>query len=290
VSIGAYYLAFWMKGDELRVNQVELVDVDLETDLVRGTTWTQIFSPKPDAYNLSLAPRLVDGRAPDNPKVLLSWLGMPGAALGGMLSTNPPLFSRPYSFSAALDTLENVPIQVWSTKSVTARWTASDKTNLTGNLREDLDEMLAGEIVNRLGVDLVECRLFYDRWLYTFSSLKDGGRQALGNSLAPKTIKTWMGDHSFNRSSRDVSDILTFMMFGRAARSAQGERLENLYQSFADLSDHIQLGRAVLLARVAQGDTPAHGSQLLRDGQPMAGPQDRRWVFYRFVFPVQRDH
>ena len=290
VSVGAYYLAYWMKGDELRVNQVELVDVDIQSDLVRGTTWTQIFSPNPDAYNLSLAPQLPDGRSPENPRVLLSWLGLPGPALGGMLSSNPPLFSRPYSFSDSLDALQDVPIQVWSTKSVTARWTASDATNLSGNLREEIDEMLSGEVVNRLGVDLVECRLFYDRWVYTFTSLKDGGRQALGNALAPKTIKTWMENHDCSRSWQDVPDILNYMMFGKAAHSVPGALLANHYQSFTDLSDHLTVGRAVLLARVAQDDAATHGSQLLRDGQPLSGPQDQRWVFYRFVFSVQRDH
>ena len=38
VSLGAYLLAYHLKGDQLRINQVNLVDVDVETGLVRGTT------------------------------------------------------------------------------------------------------------------------------------------------------------------------------------------------------------------------------------------------------------
>ena len=48
------------------------------------------------------------------------------------------------------------------------------------------------------------------------------------------------------------------------------------------LSGLLPIGRAILVAR---GRQP--GSQLLRDGQSMAGPHDRQWVFYRFVIPVR---
>ena len=299
VSVGAYYLAYWMKGDELRVNQVELVDVDTESGLTRGTTWTQIFSPRPDAYNLSLAPKLPGGLAPEAPQVLISWLGLPGTALGGMrpAAANPPLFSRPYAFSGKLDALQNVPIQVWSTKSITARWMASDQAGadnpLTGTLREEVDRMLSGEIVNHLGVDLIGCRLFYDRWIYTFPSLKDGGRQAIDRSLEPKTVKTWLTNRGYNQTSQDVPTILEFMMFGEAGGGVQYIRLLNRYQSYCDLSNHLKIGRAILVARAnidpKKRDPITHGSQLLRDRKPMVGPDDRRWVFYRFVFPVQRD-
>ena len=45
VSLGAYLLAYYLKGDQLRINQVNLVDVDVEDGLVRGTTWLNVFSP-----------------------------------------------------------------------------------------------------------------------------------------------------------------------------------------------------------------------------------------------------
>ncbi|HEV3136899.1 MAG TPA: hypothetical protein VGZ26_03325, partial [Pirellulales bacterium] len=53
-SAGAYGLAYGLKGQELRVNQVDLVDFDAESNLVRGTSWSNVFSPRMDDYDLSL--------------------------------------------------------------------------------------------------------------------------------------------------------------------------------------------------------------------------------------------
>ena len=52
-------LAYALKGSELRVNQVDLVDFDAATGLVRGTSWVNLFSPASEAYDLSLDPRAV---------------------------------------------------------------------------------------------------------------------------------------------------------------------------------------------------------------------------------------
>src|SRR5690606_1256610 len=41
----AYYLANWMKGDEIRLNQVDIIDVDASSGFVRGTTYANVFSP-----------------------------------------------------------------------------------------------------------------------------------------------------------------------------------------------------------------------------------------------------
>ncbi len=62
VSGAAYMLAYYLKGDQLRVNQADLVDVDAATGFVRGATWLDIFSPRMETFNLSLQPRLPDGR------------------------------------------------------------------------------------------------------------------------------------------------------------------------------------------------------------------------------------
>jgi len=61
VSAGAYFLAYYLKGDQLRVNQVDLVDVDAASGRLRGTTWMNIFSPRMESFNLSVAPRLPAG-------------------------------------------------------------------------------------------------------------------------------------------------------------------------------------------------------------------------------------
>ena len=55
-SVGAYVLAQRLKGTELRMNQVDLVDFDAEGGLMRGTSWQTIYSPDSAMYDLSLTP------------------------------------------------------------------------------------------------------------------------------------------------------------------------------------------------------------------------------------------
>ncbi len=90
-SAGAYGLAHWLKGSELRLNQVDLVDLDVDSRLVRGTTWSTIYSPQIETYDLSLQPRPGAIAATDKPEVLLSWSGLPGGlgGAGGAGGTSP---------------------------------------------------------------------------------------------------------------------------------------------------------------------------------------------------------
>ena len=127
VSGAAYVLAYYLKGDQLRVNQADLVDVDAASGFVRGATWLNIFSPRMETFNLSLQPRLPDGRTDASAQSWFAWLGLQGGALGGMnpRGANPTLWPEHYSFCARSCAMLGVPIQVWSTKSFTGRWSAS---------------------------------------------------------------------------------------------------------------------------------------------------------------------
>src|SRR5213078_1731380 len=59
VSAAAYFTAYYLKGSELRINKVDVVDVvaelDPETRVARGTqaagtTWFTLFSPRIQSY------------------------------------------------------------------------------------------------------------------------------------------------------------------------------------------------------------------------------------------------
>ena len=291
-SVAAYYLAYWMKGDRLRVNQVEVVDVDTDRQLVRGSTWSHLFSPRPDAYNLSFQPALPKKMVVSRQQVVLSWMGLPGTALGGMSGGGPAtsLFPRPYAFSPRLDQLRQVPVQVWSTKSFTARWTGRVAGVLPSELRETDDGLLAGTVQNQLGIDLAKSHLLYDRWVYALPPLKDGQVQTIGQALQPRFLKSWLSNEPYLGGALavhagDIPRIVTRMLFYEAAGGEQTTQLVNRYCSYCDLSDLLRTGRAVLLAWL-----PDCRSHLLRDGEPLAGPNDRHWSVYRFVIPVRREH
>lgn len=304
VSAAAYFAAYHLKGSTLRSNQAELVDIDLSTNTVRGTVWSSLFSPAAEPYNLSLAAKLptTETTAADSeaaasaaPQKLLAWLGLPGDALGGMNreSASATLsIEKPYDFSGSLDSLSEVPIQIWSTKSLVTRWQTTAKIPLEAELNEDIDNLLAGRIVNRLDVVLEEGRLIYDRWAYQVPKLAPGAAVRLGVDINPVTAKTMLTQQrivgskeivaTFDTQSKDVPRILELMMFHKLAGGDQySGGLFNRYQSYVDLSPLVELRRAVFVARVR---TP--GSVLERDGKPIAVDEDHHWVYYRFVIPV----
>jgi len=78
------------------------------------------------------------------------------------------------------------------------------------------------------------------------------------------------------------------MAFFNAAGGRRYTGLSNRYQAFVDFSRLLETNRAVLYA-LAPSDSPQaphHGAQLVRDGRPVAGPNDQHVTIYRFVYPV----
>ena len=124
-AAGAYLAAYWLKGDQLRVSQVDLVDIDAE-GMARGASWFSVFSPRGESFDLSLRPRLPDGQPPPETSASLAWLGKAGNEFNGMYSrdtqNSAPLWSQGYSIASSLDAIRGVPIQVWASKSFTYRW------------------------------------------------------------------------------------------------------------------------------------------------------------------------
>jgi len=309
VSGLAYFAAYQLKGTTLRVNQVELIDMDLTTGTVRGTVWSSLFSPAAESYNLALQAKLPTGMSTEAnvsaatqtkqfeqpTETLLAWLGLPGEALGGMNRPGVATalgMDRPYDFSPALDRLIDLPIQVWATKSLISRWQTERQIPLSANLREDLDNLLQGEITNELGVELKDARLYYDRWVYQLPNFPDGTSLVMGRDVQPVTSRTLLTQlriiaskevsAPYDAQSKDAARILEMMMFHQLTGGDQYTAgLGNQYQGFVDLSSHLKLHQAILVARM-----PSVGSSLLRDGQPVTADPERDWVYYRFVIPV----
>lgn len=202
----AYYLNGLWKDSRLRVNQLDVVDVDLDSSLIRGTHWSNLYSPQSDLYDLSLTPvaerfellaasdqAAGTGPSPDTasatnaarsgssrdrlpamePGQLSSWQGLPGRGLGGLASaTATAAFDQPYAIDEDSSTADfaRLPIPVAGTKSLGARWWRQATRAATvdrGDLSSaSLEEQLQGECVNPLPVTLSEWYLCYGNWLY----------------------------------------------------------------------------------------------------------------------------
>lgn len=298
---GAYALAYGLKGRELRVNQVDLVDFDAPSGLVRGTSWATLFSPRIEAYDLSLVPRPVSGAndspgaittSPDSSAgIVFSWLGLPGAGFGG-LDAQPgatPLFTEPYDFSRKLDALDRVPIAIWSTKSFVGRWWRQAASPIDAELRGR--DRLAGTLTSRLSAPLEDCVLFFERWAYPIRQMRPGQSLDVEIDLDPQRTETYLRrvkvrqdrniEEPYDRASFEIPKIVEIMSAHGMAGGKKYTDLANDYQRFVDLSRLVDDGRAVLIGRCAE---PA--ATLERDKKPLDAAGSH-WTYYRFVFAVQ---
>ncbi len=193
VSLLGYYSARAMKGTELRMNQIELVDVQTAEGLLRGTSWFTIFSPKRDLYTIEVAPcgpmyaGPVDSRAGE-PAMNMSWLGLAEDAIAGMgRPAGLSVFRRGYRFGPEATRIEQVPIPIWSTKGFTARWHGRAKVCLETELLAIGLDRLKGSIVNRSETPLANSVLVFGRRAYQLGTLKPGV-PVLVQSVSPEDL------------------------------------------------------------------------------------------------------
>ena len=75
-------------------------------------------------------------------------------------------WSGRYEFSPDLGAVGGLPIRVWSSRSLTARWSASAPAAGVQADLADQEQLLLGNITNELAFPLSKCILAYDRWAY----------------------------------------------------------------------------------------------------------------------------
>jgi hypothetical protein len=196
VSVVAYYTAYALKGNDLKVNQVDLVDIDQRTDLdaagrtrrahAYGNTWLAVLSPQIKSYTLGIEPALGSwtGSADKTPgAVMVTWMGRPEATQSGFgRQRSQTLFSRTYSYAPDATGLRDVPIPVWTTKAFSSTWDAAlsrppFEADLSYRTR-DPDQRVEGTIRSHLPVALQDVYLFYGNKAYPVQGGLPGGKDA----------------------------------------------------------------------------------------------------------------
>lgn len=164
VSLLVYFTAFSIKGRELRVNKLDVVDIDPASGRVYGTTWFTIFSPRIEDYILAITPGEGWASQSQPPGTVVSWVGSPRGGRASLLRRRYDYHTGPLGVASGL---ERVPIQAWATKSFVAHWSAG--TDLSGPVVEshlihppgDRSKVI-GTFMNRLPVPvLTDCVAFY---------------------------------------------------------------------------------------------------------------------------------
>lgn len=303
VSVASWAMVYYLKGNQLRINQTDLVDIDTTSGLVRGTTWFNIFSPRMQTFDLSLQAKQADGKADPKAESWIAWYGLPGSALGGMnpRGANPSLWPESYAFTSNLDAIQGVPIQVWSTKSFTGQWHSSTTLFPQADLTYE-DQSLSGSITNTLDFPLDNCILAFDRWVYELGTVSPGQTVTIDQNLKRPELKTLLTGkkaifgEKFSQeitpydesATADTAYILRLMMFYNAVDGKSYTKLDNGYQSFVDMSDLLKTGQAILVGTASSTSADkSHGVALINDGNNMSDSMDKHSMMYRFVLPLK---
>jgi len=267
VSVLAYYVAYAVKGRHMRVNQIDVVDVNVADRTIRGTSWFTLFSPANDRLSLSL----------DRPNATMSWLGKPEAGFGGMYRMRSgAMLQGEYAYGPQAASLVNVPVAIWSTKSATASWYGEWGRQFSSKLVARPGGFAArGTVTNRWGADLEDAVVAYARRVYFVGRLRQGQTVAL-ESLRSRNLSSWlerqagfsggkteavgrMVDRFDPDAARtDADEVMRLMMFfsrvpRRYLTQSGSSRIANAQFRSIDLSGHLDHGYAILVGRAQSG-------------------------------------
>ena len=210
-SAGGLCAGLWSQRAQLRVNQVDLVDFDAESELVRGTSWANVFSPEHRRLRSVARPQRSERRlragASRRHAVFLDglarqWLRRHEPSAGATCRCSP---SRTISRRGSTRS-ERVPIAIWSTKAFVGRWWRHASQPIEAELSDD--GQLAGTLTSRLDAPLDDCVLIYDRWAYPLRQLEPGQQIDIDSELDPANGRDLSSRHvTVQRRSRRVDAL-----------------------------------------------------------------------------------
>jgi hypothetical protein len=291
ISVAAYFTAYYLKGNDLKINKIDVVDLFADPDPegettsvahAQGTSWFTLFSPHIKHYTIGIEPAYPGWAAEAdtsqaNPyAALVSTLDRPDAGFGGMGRQGASgLFRRAYDYDLEQGALVGVPIQVWSTKTFTASWQrrVPRTTKLfPASLRRD-DRGVHGWIENRLPAKLQNAVLFYNGEFYPIDDL-DPGQRLDDVKLARQqgTFRdTWFQDPytrpnaaetqppSGRQVQRPACELMKDLLFHEAdpRKDLRNSGLHDLDQGWRFLDPLHAVDEVILVARTAPLDGPA---------------------------------
>lgn len=293
-GLAAWYLGREAHGERVRLNQVEIVDIDASERIVRATVWTHLYSPSAARFNV--APEMnTAGSICREPQGLIAWQGLPGSSLGGLGSQQIALAKADaYRIDppGTQPRIVGLPVQNASSKSLSVRWWGPAAFAMPSQLVRTEHGPVGGELTNPFPFELTECLLVYGDWLYRLDRIGAGQsitvdpRDSLNleyrlterTVLNSKDIST-----PWDQATTDLPRLMRIMMFHEAARGRSYTGLTNRYQPYIDLTEQVRLGRAVLAGRA-----PGPITRLASSGEPLAAQEDQTaQAWCRIVFPVQ---
>jgi hypothetical protein len=312
VSLLAYFAAYRLKGNDLLVNKVDVIDVDQAGGLIRGRTLVSVFSPQNRDYNISFVPvpparegevatlaeptsAAEPPRPPAGTELLTTWFSVPERQFGAMGGANRRFNfiggGYAYQPTGGIERLENVRIPIWSTKTVSGRWYGPGTALVASDLRPFGTDRLTGTVTNRHQLTLEDAILAFGKQVYLLGSIPPGatiqvslaGDRYLSGYLRDRAVN-YHSDQPWNRNLKiNRADLLQAVMF-HDSQSTRGTEpmLGNSALHDLDLTGQLALDRPMLVARINRP-----GAQLVLENAPST-PKIDQTTMVRIILPLNK--
>lgn len=280
ISAAAYFVAHRLKGNALRINRIEFVDIDAATSTLRGSSFFSLFSPRIARYDLAMEPELCAagswadlGQGQRQTDRVAAWLGLPEDAYRGVYgeSSVSLLGRRGYSFHDPDATaLEQVPVPVWAVKTLRFRWLAKAGPSLELAVRP-AESGLSGTLTNHLATPIHDVLVVYGDFVYELPRVEPGEVVDLSRQSA-RAARDFFGaaavtaEAAADESRRVGRTALARNLLFSGLMPRKGQELQNDALRELELGGLRAVGKVVALARV-----PGAAGRLWLNAFPSSG-------------------
>ena len=157
------------KGDRLLLNQLDVVDVDGVSGWSRSRSLALVYSPENRRYDVSGEPdSTVTSKSPsETAGARFAWHGKAENSFGGMYRAGGSEIVRPaYSEQAAARGLSDLPIAIWSTRSLEAEWEGNPSSLVESQLESRGPGHLGGTILHHFPVPIEDWVVAYGHQVF----------------------------------------------------------------------------------------------------------------------------
>ncbi len=301
---------------QVHVNQLDLVDFDEVTSTTQTHSWFTVLSPRHARYQVEVRPtNWTWGRASERTErafgPVVCWYGMPEKVPGGLYRpAGFDLGKASYRFRPDARGIDDLPVPVWSTKSLVAVWQHRSGRLVESHLKSTGTNQLSGTFTHFLPVPLEDWIVAYRNTVFRpvartrqskIPALPPGRevdlhgpmifqRELRGYLTRTRARRVTREDLSlpdilvqqakYDPLSRDPQELLQMLTFHTAAGGTGYTGLTNHTLQRLDFSPLLELDRAVLFGKIS-----TQAAALVLNGRPH--PATRQVAFVRLVMPVE---
>ncbi len=278
-------------------NRLEVVDIDTTIQLGVSRSIHYLYSHDAILSDLSVTDnRLLEIINEQTKQSITSAFGYPGQSFGGIQIAieDSRLPEYEIQFKEAESSILGMPLASRSSKGFFNKTIFQPRLMQTKSVnRRPGSELLQGELVNPLDVDILDGMLIYRNWTYLLPTrLPAGSRIASLDSLRQKNFRWQLSRQKALKSSTktsawnpadnsNIERISEMILFHEAAGGSRYTNLLHGPLSALDLSHVLSEDRCILFGRVAEAATSINIASENQTETP-----GKRQTYLRVILPV----